>query len=466
MGQVLHHLRRAVVLRDGAGLSDGELLERFRSRRDEAAFAALVRRHGPLVMGVCRRVLGHRQDAEDAFQATFLVLVRKAAALTARESLAPWLYGVAYNTARKARAAAAKRRRRERQVPDLPEPAAVPHDLWNELQAGLDRELSRLPAKYRVAIVLCDLEGKSHKEAAGQLGWPQGTLSGRLARARGLLAKRLARRGLALSAGSLAAAWSGGAASASVPAAVGVSTVKAATLLAAGQAAIPAPIAALVEGVLKAMMLTKLAKAVTGFLLAVVLAVGVGFLLSASPAEGLIPQKERAEGKKPAVAATAADLAGTYDTNDALGDEKFTGRKVRVTGLMVRVRRVFVPKGAYLLALETQRAAGQTVPVLLEFDLKARKQLAKVEKYQRVTAEGRCEGRTTVQGREAILFRDCTLVKVEPLPKVRPPLDSGPEDDPRVGGKMPRFGPGPGGNPGGDLPGRGRLGGPKGPQPK
>src|SRR5205807_2821853 len=134
--------------------------------------------------GVCRRVLRTEHDAEDAFQATFLVLVRKAAAIATRELLANWLYGVAYNTARKARAVSARRRQHEQQVADLPEPQAVPPSPWNDLRPLLDQELHLLPDRYRAPIVLCDLEGKTHKEAAAQLGCPVGTVSGRLARAR------------------------------------------------------------------------------------------------------------------------------------------------------------------------------------------------------------------------------------------------------------------------------------------
>src|SRR5262245_51865366 len=125
MSQVVQHLRKAVLLREPAGMTDGQLLQCFVALRDEAAFAALVRRHGPMVMGVCRRILRNGHDAEDAFQATFLVLVRKAGSIASRELLANWLYGVACNTALKARAATVKRRARERQMTDVPEPEAV-----------------------------------------------------------------------------------------------------------------------------------------------------------------------------------------------------------------------------------------------------------------------------------------------------------------------------------------------------
>src|SRR5262249_51972641 len=150
-------------------------------RRDEAAIAALVGRHGPMVWGVCRRVLRHHHDAEDAFQATFLVLVRKAASITPREMVANWLYGVAYHTALKARATAAKRRARERQVIAMPEPQVGEQVPLNPLLLLLDQELSRLPDKYRVVILLCDLQGLTRKEAGRQLEMPEGTFAGRLA---------------------------------------------------------------------------------------------------------------------------------------------------------------------------------------------------------------------------------------------------------------------------------------------
>src|SRR6266542_2454329 len=145
MSEVLQHLRRVVLLRDGAGLTDAQLLERFSSRRDEAALAALVRRHGPMVWGVCRRLLRNHHDAEDAFQVTFLVFVRKAASIASPELVANWLYGVAHQTALKARATAATRKDRERQVTEMPEPEVVQQELWRDLQRLLDQELSRLP---------------------------------------------------------------------------------------------------------------------------------------------------------------------------------------------------------------------------------------------------------------------------------------------------------------------------------
>jgi RNA polymerase sigma factor (sigma-70 family) len=297
VSRVIQQLRGALLAREGGCLTDGQLLECFVSRREEAAFEALVRRLGPMVLGVCRRLLRNHHDAEDAFQATFLVLVRKAAAVVPREMIANWLYGVAYQTAWKARTMAGKRRLKEKQVTEMPEPAAA-QDLGNDLQTLLDQELTRLPDKYRAPIVLCDLQGKPRKEAARQLGQPEGTLSSRLARARALLAKRLARHGFTLTGGALAAALAEGTASALVPASLIDSTVQAAFLFAAGQAAaagaISARAIALTEGVLKAMLLTKL-KIATAVVLALAVVVGTAAssLTARTPgATQLLPAKQ------------------------------------------------------------------------------------------------------------------------------------------------------------------------------
>src|SRR5262245_8284246 len=189
-GNVLEFLR---AVRPVAGPTDGELLGHFVARRDGRAFAELLRRHGPMVLSTCRRLLRHEQDAEDAFQATFLVLARKAASVVPREAVGGWLYGVACRTAQAARGRRRRRETREKQMGELPERAAPPalDRLWEELVPLLDRELGRLPEKYRLAVVLCELEGRSRKEVARQLGIPEGTLSSRLATARKLLARRL-----------------------------------------------------------------------------------------------------------------------------------------------------------------------------------------------------------------------------------------------------------------------------------
>ncbi len=294
MSGVIQHLRRAALLREGAGQTDGQLLTDYVSRHDGAALESLVRRHGPMVWGVCRRVLGNHHDAEDAFQATFLVLVRKAASIASRELLANWLYGVAHQTALKARATVARRKVRERQVTEMPEPAFEGRDLGNELQPLLDQELSRLPDGYRAVIVLCELEGKTRKEAARQLALPEGTVASRLARARAMLAKRLAQRGVTLSGGALAALLSQNVTSAGVSISLVSSTIRAATLVAVGQTAatgvISFEVAALTKGVLKAMLMSKL-KAVIAIVLV------LGFMVTGTTV--LTFRTAAAEGDKP-----------------------------------------------------------------------------------------------------------------------------------------------------------------------
>jgi RNA polymerase sigma factor (sigma-70 family) len=298
-GEVIQRLRRPVLLQDGAGLTDEQLLEAYVSRRDEVALEALVQRHAPMVWCVCRRTLRNQHDAEDAFQATFLVFVRKAASIASRELLANWLYGVAYQTARKARATAARRRARERQVTQMPEPA-LEQETGDNLQLLLDRELSQLADKYRTVIILCDLEGMTRKEAARQLRCPEGTVASRLATARTMLAKRLTRHGLAVTGGALAAAFSQSAALAGMPPSVVSSTIKAATLFAAGQASadvISAHVAALAEGVLKAMMLTKLKTVVAVVLLLgfSVIVTGATIYSGGTAADGATPVQPIAE---------------------------------------------------------------------------------------------------------------------------------------------------------------------------
>jgi len=248
----------------GEGEPDAELVERFVRDRDEAAFELLLWRHAALVMGVCRRVLRHEQDAEDAFQATFLAFARKAAAVGRRESVGHWLYKVAYRCALAARAAAVKRREQEARsaVPDIACPQC---DLaCRELRALVDAEINCLPERYRGPFVLCCLEGRTMQEAAEELGCPLATVGTRVRRARERLHARLARRGVALSAGGLAA---GG----EVPRSLVSAALKAASpggsgALAVG-GAVPARVVCLTEGVLRGMWAKKLIPVVTAVLI-------------------------------------------------------------------------------------------------------------------------------------------------------------------------------------------------------
>jgi RNA polymerase sigma factor (sigma-70 family) len=284
---------------DGAGSTDRELLEQYVACRDEAAFAALLRRHGPMVLGVCRRVLRNQADAEDAFQATFLVLVRKAAAIRSG-NVGSWLYGVAHNTALKALAMNRKRRTKEREAGSLSRTRTAEPG-WCELQALLDTELSRLPDRYRAPLVLCDLVGKTIKEAARHLGWPQGTAATRLARGRALLARRLAKHGPIVSAGIVTAAFAHGSALASVTSALVHPTIQAAMWFAAARGAaivsISTKVVALTEGVLQAMFLNKLQSAIGVLLLLAAIGLAASGLAhrtqAADPPEPLSPSALR-----------------------------------------------------------------------------------------------------------------------------------------------------------------------------
>jgi RNA polymerase sigma factor (sigma-70 family) len=279
LSTVVRHLHQLAGF-PPAELSDAELLRRFAARRDETAFTLLVERHGPMVLGVCRRILGNAHDAEDAFQATFLLLVRKARALRKPEALGGWLHEVALRTALRARSQAATRRLHERQVPEMPPSDFLAAVAWRDLQPVLDEEVQRLPQKFRVPFVLCYLEGRTYEQAARHLSCLPGTISRRLAQARELLRSRLTRRGLALPAGVLAAALAECSAAATLPVPLATSTVKVVLQSAAGQAAgaIPAQVAALVDGGLRAMTLTKV-KTVGAVLLAATLTLaGIGWL--------------------------------------------------------------------------------------------------------------------------------------------------------------------------------------------
>jgi RNA polymerase sigma factor (sigma-70 family) len=200
---VIKYLRAVCDAPRGGDLSDAEILGRFLDQREETAFALLVQRHGPMVRGVCRRVLGDRDSADDSFQATFVVLARSAGSIRSAGSLASWLYGVANRIARKARTQLEGRRRREKPFTDMPQPTG--DVMWSELRSILDEEISRLPERNRVPIVLCYFEGKSYEQAAQELGWSKSTLAKRLTRARELLRRQLVRRGVSVSAAALAA---------------------------------------------------------------------------------------------------------------------------------------------------------------------------------------------------------------------------------------------------------------------
>jgi RNA polymerase sigma factor (sigma-70 family) len=313
--RLLPHLRRA-ALTHHPDTADAQLLGAFVATRDEAAFAALVRRHGPMVLGVCRRVVGDSHLAEDAFQATFLVLARRAATVVPRHLVGPWLYGVAYRTALKARGSALRVRAKEKQVDAMPQPPVSPDDAWADLQPVLDTELARLPDKYRVPVVLCDLGGRPQRQVARDLGIPAATLANRLAAARRLLAKRLTARGVALSAAAVGSALGWHAATSAVPPALATSTVKAACAAAAGTAVgLPVPVVQLSEGVMRMFVLNKLKAVATGLVTCLALLAGLG--LVAGPSLWAGPE-EKPAAPKPVPKADPAKPATPEKPSDDL----------------------------------------------------------------------------------------------------------------------------------------------------
>jgi RNA polymerase sigma factor (sigma-70 family) len=311
---------------DPAGLTDRELLECFVADQDPVAAEVLVRRHAPMVWGVCRRILVNQHDVEDAFQATFLVFLRKAGSI--RTTAGNWLYGVAHQTALKARSNRAKRQTRETSV-ESPDVAVAEHDRWNDLKPLLDKELSLLPESHRAAIVLCDLEAKSIKEAARELGCPEGTVASRLSRARTMLAKRLSRHGLPVSAVALAAILLSKAMAASELTVVTNSTVNAMTSLVAGQAPsslISKPVTTLAEGVTRAMFLTKLKTAVVGVLsLLVVVAIATNYFVRPGQAAASLSPPTNSG------VVTGAERVGMEDKYEEFARFKHTGGAASIT---------------------------------------------------------------------------------------------------------------------------------------
>jgi RNA polymerase sigma factor (sigma-70 family) len=370
---ILQHLQQLVGPPDDRRLSDAELLQRFRTNRDETAFRLLMERHGRMVLSVCSRVLRQRQDAEDAFQAAFLILARNAASIRKGTALGSWLYGVAYRTALKARRQMSRRQKHEKRAGKAAQTDPDLNLAWQELQAVLTEEVGRLPEKYRAPFVLCCLEGASKSEAAHQLGWKEGTVSGRLAEARKRLQQRLTRRGLTLSAALCAGAWEANAAAA-VPAVLLRTTSKAALGIAAGQTAtgvVSAPVAALVEGVTRTMFLSK-AKLAGILLLAAGVAAGVGSRLHrvfATPAAG----------EQPASAPTSKAAKPSAEKPAATKDDKLTlrGRVLDPDGKPLADGRVFLPgavwgsaeKGDHLLAQKTAAEDGRFRVTIRRSDL-------------------------------------------------------------------------------------------------
>jgi RNA polymerase sigma factor (sigma-70 family) len=325
---ILQQIRRLRVDQRARGASDQELLHHLGGRDGEAAFHALVGRHGPMVLGVCRDVLGNEADAEDAFQITFLVLASKVGSIRRVASLSCWLHGVAYRTALKARAQLARRRKHEaRASPPIP---SAPDDLsWREVRQVMHEELNRLPERFRAPLVLCYLESKTQDEAAAALGLAKGTLRGHLERGRALLRQRLARRGLG-PAGVLAAASWPALSPAGVPIALAGGTVRAACAVANGKAAsagVPAHLAAVLEGTMKSMVVGKARGLI--WALGVTILVGVGGAAVLPGLGGRVPTSAAAEGPAPAKPETLVKQLGS----DEFAEREAAGDKLRSLGL-------------------------------------------------------------------------------------------------------------------------------------
>jgi RNA polymerase sigma factor (sigma-70 family) len=322
LGTLLRHIQKLAGDRSVPDGTDRQLLDDFAVGRDQAAFATLVARHGPMVLRVCRRVLGHEQDAEDAFQATFLVLAQGSTSIRKREAVADWLHGVAYRTAMKAKRSTARRRNHEARLRERTSlPVASP--TWDDVQAILDSEIQRLPESFRAAFVLCVLDGKTVPEAAAELGVKVGTVSSRLTRARKQLQHQLARRGIKLSALLAALSLAEGGGKAAVPSLLAKTTVCSGLLIAAGETAagvIPSQVAALAAGVTRAMFLSRI-KIATAVFLAVGLFVAGAGLWKHQALAAEEPPAANEEAKRPTEpvqpAATAKDEEG--DTIEVSG---------------------------------------------------------------------------------------------------------------------------------------------------
>jgi RNA polymerase sigma factor (sigma-70 family) len=303
LGQALRHLRRLASGGPAADCPDRQLLRRYTEQRDEAAFAALVERHGPLVLGVCRAVLGHAQDAEDAFQAAFLVLAQKAGSIRNSDSVGSWLYGVAHRTALRARRDMVRRGQRESKAAERSPEQPPSEAALRELQAILHEEVQRLPQRERAPFVLCCLENRSREEAARELGWKEGTVSCRVARARERLRQRLARRGVDLSAVLCAVAVAQGSTDAGTPAALAAAAVRGALGGAGGTA--PARVVTLAKDVGKGMAMSKVK---TGLALALALGLLVSGIGLAAHQATTAPAPQ-GDGQKPAAAAPGPEKA-------------------------------------------------------------------------------------------------------------------------------------------------------------
>jgi RNA polymerase sigma factor (sigma-70 family) len=348
---ILRHLRTCVAAENTGGLTDQQLLEQFATYREEAAFEALVRRHAPLVQGVCRRVLRHEQDAEDAFQATFLVLARKAREVGRRGSVGGWLHRVAFHAAIKARARTANRDRHERQTPPRQAADLLDEVTGRELLAALDEELQKLSEDCRTSLVLCYLEGHTCDQAARQLGWSVRTLKRRLEQGRRCLRTRLARRGIALPAALLALGLTRGA-RAAVPAALTSTTARAAVDAAAGRVATATAAHALAQAILRGPRAARFV-ATAAFLALGALVFGLGVVQHQLQAQRPDPDALAAEA--PAAPPEPTPLAPPGKDAGEAKKTAITGRVLDADGKPVAGVRVTAYGGLDLGRLSVER---------------------------------------------------------------------------------------------------------------
>jgi RNA polymerase sigma factor (sigma-70 family) len=347
---MLDPLRRLIGRQSGCSLSDTQLLEQYVTHQDAASFEVLVWRHGAMVLGLCRRVLREEHEAEDAFQATFLVFARKANSVGSGESVGSWLYKVAYRVALRLRSAAQKRPTQGEHPEEPATPEQSDEAVWRDLRPVLDDEIARLPEKYRAPFVLCYLQGRTNEEAALELGCPKGTILSRLARGREWLRDRLTQRGLAPAAVALALNLSCQAASAVVPATLAQSTVAVAIPFAAGTTTelLPAHIAALAEGVIRTMIATKFKIAAAMLVTLSVLGTGIG--LAAFAAGG--QERTRPASPTPPAAERGADRNVPQEREKPAERQPTTGQRPP-QGPVVRGKVVEVAKDGKSFTVET-----------------------------------------------------------------------------------------------------------------
>ena len=341
---VVGRMTAMLAVSEAADRSDSDLLRGFISRSDAGAFEAIVRRHGPMVLGVCRRLLRNAADAEDAFQATFIVLVRRARSLRRPERLAGWLYQVAYRVARKARQRLAQRINQTLSV-DVPVDDPVPQIVWNELRPIFDDELNRLPEKLRLPVVLCFLEGLTKREAARRLEWPEGTVSSRLQTAREALRIRLGARGLALSVSVFHIALFQGTAPAAIPATLLSATIQSTTATAAASTSAAAFLA---EGVVQSMFVTKIKMLAASVLAVGLLGGGAGWMIGERGSENVAfaqsgsgeTEAKKSVDSKPNTAAVLLKYI-SMGSDKGISDEEFLRRVfLDLTGTLPTVEQV------------------------------------------------------------------------------------------------------------------------------